>query len=101
MAQHQGLPFGDRQGLVPEERGVDEVCIIGGAEIYAQLLARTTRIYLTRVDADIAGDAVFPVIDSRDWTESKVSGCDKNAKNEYACEFFILDRKAPISAKQC
>ncbi len=83
-----------------EDRGGDEVCIIGGAEIYAQLLARTGRVYLTRVDAEVDGDASFPALDSADWTETRVSGCEKNAKNDYACEFFILERKARIRDKE-
>lgn len=77
-----------------EARGADECCIIGGAEIYAQLLARTERIYLTRVDASVDGDVFFPAIDSGDWLEKRVSGCEQNDKNEYGCDFFILDRNA-------
>jgi len=77
-----------------EARGADECCIIGGAEIYAQLLARTDRLYLTRVDASVEGDVFFPALDSADWRETRVSGCEPNHKNEYGCDFFILDRKA-------
>ena len=82
-----------------EEKGVDEICIMGGAEIYAQMLPRTSRIYLTRVDADVAGDVVFPALDSAEWGETRAGGCEKSAKNEFACEFFILDRKGRIPVK--
>ncbi|MEO1135217.1 MAG: dihydrofolate reductase [Pseudomonadota bacterium] len=78
---------------------VEEVCIIGGAEIYAGLLARTERIYLTRVAASVEGDAVFPALDSADWTERHVSSCKKSPKNDHDCEFFILDRKPTITSK--
>lgn len=83
-----------------EARNADEISVIGGAEIYAQTLARTQRIYLTRVDADIEGDVWFPALDSRDWTEIRVGGAEKNDRNEHACEFFILDRKARIPSKE-
>jgi dihydrofolate reductase len=83
-----------------EARGAEECCIIGGAEIYAQLLDRTQRIYLTRVDAEVEGDAFFPDLDSDAWSETKVSKAEKNAKNQFACGFFILDRKARICAKE-
>ncbi len=79
--------------------GVDEVCIIGGGEIYAQTTDRADRIYLTRVDAEIDGDAFFPSIDSQDWNEKRASSAEKNTRNEYACEFFILDRKPRIRSK--
>ncbi len=37
--------------------GVDEVMVIGGAELYRQTLAQAARIYLTEVHRDYAGDA--------------------------------------------
>ena len=73
----------------------EELCIIGGAEIYAQTLSEADRIYLTRVDAAIEGDVFFPSLDSRDWDEEGAGGCKKSARNEYDCEFFILDRRRP------
>lgn len=45
------------------------VFVIGGAQIYAQCLARATRIYLTRLDLEVAGDAHFPDLDSHCWVE--------------------------------
>ena len=41
------------------ELGVEEICIIGGGEIYRQTLARTSRIYLTRVMAEADGDTTY------------------------------------------
>lgn len=72
---------------------VEEVCVIGGAEIYAQTIEKADRIYLTRVDAEIAGDVFFPRLDSGEWDERGQGGCEKNDRNEYDCEFVILDRK--------
>lgn len=40
--------------------GGDEVFVIGGAEVYVQLLDHVDRIYLTRVHQDDEGDAVMP-----------------------------------------
>ena len=37
-----------------------EVWVIGGAEIYAQLLPRCTDLYLSVVLREVEGDAVFP-----------------------------------------
>ncbi len=55
-------------GLNPKARA-DAIMIIGGADIYAQCLAFATRIYLTDVDIDCAGDAYFPAIDMALWQE--------------------------------
>lgn len=45
----------------------DEVMIIGGGKIYEQFLPLATRIYLTRVDAEIDGDTYFPALDMDQW----------------------------------
>lgn len=37
-----------------------EVWVIGGAEIYAQLLPRCTDLYLSVVEREVEGDAFFP-----------------------------------------
>jgi len=37
-----------------------QVFVIGGAELYAQLLPQARRLVLTEVDADLPGDAHFP-----------------------------------------
>ncbi len=49
--------------------GVDEVMVIGGADLYRQTLAQATRIYLTEVHQDYAGDAVFAV-PTQGWRET-------------------------------
>ena len=42
--------------------GVDEVMLIGGAQLYKILLPYCDRLYVTRVEAEVEGDAVFPAI---------------------------------------
>lgn len=48
--------------------GSDEICIVGGAQIYAQAIALADKIYLTRVHQSPEGDAFFPVLGS-EWIE--------------------------------
>jgi dihydrofolate reductase len=40
--------------------GHARVCVIGGAELYAQALAQADRLILTELDLQVAGDAHFP-----------------------------------------
>jgi dihydrofolate reductase len=49
----------------------DEIIVIGGSQIYAEVLARTDRIYLTRVHAVADGDAYFPEIDGALWRSTQ------------------------------
>ncbi len=40
-----------------------ELMVIGGAELFRMFLPRATRIHLTRVHANVAGDVVWPALD--------------------------------------
>lgn len=71
----------------------DEVMIIGGAELYAQALARADRLYLTEVGAQVEGDVRFPVIDPSDWIEVERQACKADERNEYDYDFIVLDRR--------
>ena len=41
----------------------DDAFVIGGQEVYTQLLPHCTRIYVTKVLADVPADAFFPNLD--------------------------------------
>lgn len=49
------------------EQGVDELMLIGGAQLYEQGLALAKRLYLTRVALQPEGDAWFPVFAEEAW----------------------------------
>jgi dihydrofolate reductase len=49
------------------KQGVDELMLIGGAQLYAQALPRAQRLYLTRIEASPEGDAFFPAYDEAEW----------------------------------
>ena len=49
------------------EQGVAELMLIGGGQLYAQALPLAQRLYLTRIDAEPAGDAFFPPFEEADW----------------------------------
>ncbi|WP_342375934.1 dihydrofolate reductase [Myxococcus stipitatus] len=50
-----------------QSRGDDEVFIAGGADLYAQTMARTQRLYLTRIAREFPGDVFFPDVDLSGW----------------------------------
>jgi len=77
------------------EAGTDEVCLIGGAQLYADLLDRTDRIYLTEVDLEPEGDAIFPALDPDDWMVSQSERVEPSDKDEAGFTVKVLDRLAP------
>lgn len=63
-------------------QSVDEVMLIGGAQLYKQALEKgcVDRLYLTRVHLAPVGDAFFPDIDFSYW--HKVSSADFTAEED-------------------
>lgn len=51
------------------QAGVDEVCVIGGAQLYAQTLDQADRLYLTEVELSPDGSARYPEIEEGAWRE--------------------------------
>ena len=70
----------------------DEVMVIGGSELYRQVLPEVSTIYLTRVHADIDGDAFFPKLDESEWREAERTDCEPDKKNAHAYSFITLQR---------
>ncbi|WP_347331515.1 dihydrofolate reductase [Marinimicrobium locisalis] len=54
-----------------EQPDLAEVIIMGGEEIYRQSLPLADRVYLTRVEANVEGDAFFPALDETHWRLSR------------------------------
>ena len=73
--------------------GVDELMVIGGAQIYAEALPRAERIYLTELDADVEGDAYLPAIDRAAWREVSREVHAPSETNPYPYSFVVLDRR--------
>ena len=45
----------------------EEMVVIGGGQLYQQLLPQADVLYLTLIDVDVEGDTVFPVWDDGSW----------------------------------
>ena len=74
------------------EDQVDEVCAIGGADLYALALPRAARIYLTEVEGDPAGDVIMPAIDETGWREVRREAVPAGADDDYPTVFRVLER---------
>ena len=71
----------------------DEIFVIGGAELYAQALARAGRLYLTTVDAEVAGDTIMPEYDARDWREVSAVSFAADERHRYSFRCVTYERK--------
>jgi len=50
-------------------RGVDEILIIGGNDLFTAMMPKADRLEITHVHASPAGDVYFPQIDPAVWAE--------------------------------
>lgn len=70
---------------------VDEVFVIGGAELYRLAIPFAQRIYLTEIASDFDGDAFFPDCPERDWEE--ISHKEQQGKSGLEFSFVVYRRR--------
>jgi dihydrofolate reductase len=70
----------------------EELCVIGGAELYRQALPLATRLELTQVHATIEGDVLFPEYDPAQWRELARSGHAADERHRWPMTFLTLER---------
>jgi len=75
---------------------MEEVMIVGGAEIYRQAMIKTDRIYLTKVQHSYEADTFFPEIDKNVWIETDVEKHEPDEKHAVAYTFSTLLRKKGV-----
>ena len=83
------------------EDGVGEVCVIGGADLFALALPKARRIYLTEVEADVAGDVTFPPLDESGWIEVERETHPAGERDEHAFVFRTLERRYTAGSSVC
>ncbi|OCG01450.1 type 3 dihydrofolate reductase [Gilliamella sp. wkB112] len=75
------------------KQNTDETFIIGGGNIYNQVLPKVNRLYLTHIDADLPGDTYFPNYFPEQWQVVHQEDHRSDDKNPYPYQFQILQRK--------
>ena len=65
----------------------ERVFVIGGAQLYAALLALADRLVLTEIHAEVAGDAHFPAFDRAVFREAGREPHQADADNEFDYDF--------------
>lgn len=70
-----------------------EIMIIGGSHIYEIFLPQADRIYLTRVHADVEGDAFLPEIKEDDWAIMAEESHGADDSNDFDVDFVVMERR--------
>ncbi|MDJ0711905.1 MAG: type 3 dihydrofolate reductase [Woeseiaceae bacterium] len=69
-----------------------EIMVIGGSQIYELFLPEAHRIYLTRVHAEVKGDAFFPELNEAQWRLVEEEHRKADERNEHAFSFQHYER---------
>jgi dihydrofolate reductase len=71
----------------------DELCVIGGGEVFAMTLPSAARMHLTWVDTVVEGaDAFFPRFDRDEWIEAAREAHAADARHVFGFEFVDYRR---------
>lgn len=74
--------------------GTDEAFVIGGAELYRQAMDHAQTMYLTRVHAEVDGDAYLDSFHEQDWDEVSREDHPAEGPNPYDYSICILEKTA-------
>ncbi len=94
------VPFAGMQAVASLEAAIalaagegEELCVIGGGEVYALALPSATHLHLTHVDTAVEGaDAFFPCFDARRWRETARLHHPADAAHAFAFDFADYER---------
>ncbi len=75
------------------DMGADEIMLVGGSEIFAALIDRADRMYVTFVQSSPEGDAFFPPIDWSRWEEIRREAHAPQKGDEAAFSFVDFIRR--------
>ncbi|WP_096085193.1 dihydrofolate reductase [Agaribacterium haliotis] len=75
--------------------GLDKFMIVGGANIYTQLIEKADVLHVTEVELDIEGDAFFPQINKAIWKEFDRQQYPASSGSEPSYAFVSYKKMAP------
>ena len=73
--------------------GSAELFVIGGAQLYAEALARADRLIVTEIDADFDGDTRWPAPDPAQWREAGREHLPPAGERQFGLDFVIYQRR--------
>lgn len=71
----------------------EEYFVIGGGNIFKQVLPYADRMYITWIDEAFEGDTYFPEFAEEDWHLTSKEKGEKDDKNPYDYYFLQYDRE--------
>ena len=76
-----------------KENGAAEICVIGGGQIYAEMIVRASKLYVTHVLASPDGDTSFPDINEAEWVPKYREEVPKGEKDTAETLYVVYERR--------
>jgi len=73
-----------------EMKGDEEVFVIGGEQVFEQVIDDADRIYLTEVDTEVDADVYFPEFEETEWQEVFTIHQYADNQDQYPSTFRLL-----------
>ena len=70
-----------------------EVFVIGGSEIFNEILSSANKLYITLIEDCFEGDTYFPEVRTEEWQLISEEKGIKDDKNPYDYYFQVFERK--------
>lgn len=74
------------------KEGAEEIAVIGGEAVFAEILPQADRIYLTEVHAAPEADTWFPELDPDGWREVSREAFEAGPNDDHDFSIVILER---------
>ncbi len=87
--------IGEVAELIDEIKGIQQLVVAGGAEIYEQFLPRADRMYLTVVYHAFDGDRFFPNFSPAEWLVEQRVDAGPDETFDWPHTYFSLRRNRP------
>lgn len=75
-----------------EKEKIEELFIIGGADIYEQSILMAHKLYLTEINATVEGDRFFPIVNKTEWREVSRTHHPGDAGHLYDFDFVVYEK---------
>jgi len=82
-----------RARTIAAATGADEICVVGGGEIYRQVLPLVDELHVTHVEATVDGDTFFPPIDPALFERISETAVPAGEKDTYPTRYAIYRRR--------
>ncbi|MDR1172118.1 MAG: dihydrofolate reductase [Bacteroidales bacterium] len=72
--------------------GAEECFVIGGAQVYRQMIPMARKLYITRIHHVFEADTRFPEINADEWQQQSADWNEPDEKHPYAYSFEVYTR---------